>query len=98
LWDIEPLPSNDGERGGCTAVVAKQRPVNNKGTMVSARSAKQQLHCNRGTASHEHTKNNDYQDRDQEINDCKIFLSLDLYPMPSFATIALETLDYVLQD
>jgi hypothetical protein len=50
LWHVDPLLGNDREIGNCTAAVARQWSVNNnRRTVFSARSAKQQLSSNRGT-------------------------------------------------
>jgi hypothetical protein len=49
LWHVDPLQCGDWEISDSTAVVARQRPANNRETVFSARSAKQRLNSNRGT-------------------------------------------------
>jgi hypothetical protein len=49
LWHVDPLLGGDREIGDCAAAVARQSPANNRGMVISAPFAKQQLNKNRGT-------------------------------------------------
>jgi hypothetical protein len=47
LWHVDPLLGGEREIGDCTAAVARKRSANNnRGVVLSARSAKQQLNSN----------------------------------------------------
>jgi hypothetical protein len=64
MWHVDPLLGGGREIGYCTAAVARQKSANNsRGTVFSARTAKQQLDTTIMGSANRHERNNGTQQR-----------------------------------